>query len=398
MSQVIVVGASFAGLTAALELRRFLPESEEILVISASDKFYFSASLIWVVQGWREIEDISFDVRPVLAEGGIDFVQACLTRIDPNDKTVALSDEQTLSYDKLLVATGGEWAWESVPGLSPKPHGHTISMLTPQAALTARLYWQELLANPGPVVVGVTLNAGLYGAAYEFALNLDKALRKAGIRRQVEITFVTPEPYLGHFGHDGIGNSKRILEQAFARQGIIPQTESEVTQVEAEGVTLAGERQFASKFTMLIPPYRGIEAVQAAPDLADEQGRILVDAYYSSLTYLDIFAAGVAAQIKPTAKTALPCGLLLTGTMSAEMGRAAARNIAADLGYGQAIPKSLEVLKAFYVLDSGSHGLLMSLGSQSWLNLQLNLPGPWSHWAKIMAEKYQMWQIQQGKY
>ena len=80
------------------------------------------------------------------------------------------------------------------------------------------------------------------------------------------------------------------------------------------------------------------------------------------------------------------------------MGRAAATNIAADLGYGQAIPKSLEVLKTFYVLDSGSYGLLMSLGSQSWQNVQLNLSGPWSHWAKLMAEKYQMWQIQQGKY
>jgi hypothetical protein len=39
----------------------------------------------------------------------------------------------------------------------------------------------------------------------------------------------------------------------------------------------------------------------------------------------------------------------------------------------------------------------MSLGSQSWLTLQLNLPGSWSYWANLMAEKYQMWQIQQGK-
>ena len=398
MSQVIVVGASFAGLSAALELRRLLPESEKILVISASDKFYFLASLIWVVQGWREIEDISFDIRPVLAEAGVEFIHARLEQIDPTGKTVTLSDEQTLSYDKLLVATGGVWAWQCLPGLSPKPHGHAISILTPQDALAARPYWQELLANPGPVVVGVTLGSGLYGAAYEFTLNLDLALRKAGIRNQVDITFVTPEPYLGHFGHDGIGNSKRILEEAFARQGIIHQTKAEVTKVEDGGVSLVGHRQIASKFTMLVPPYRGIEAVQAAPGLADDQGRILVDAYYSSLTYLDIFAAGVAAQIKPTAKTVLPCGLLITGTMSAEMGRAAANNIAADLGFGQAVPKSLEVLKAFYVLDSGSHGLLMSLGSQPWLNLQLNLPGPWSHWAKMMAEKYQMWQIQQGKY
>ncbi len=398
MSQVVVVGASFAGLTAALELRRHLPDTEEITVVSANKNFYFLASLIWVVQGWREIQDISFPVQPVLEEAGVRFIHARLEQIDPDRRNLTLNQGQTLAYDKLLIATGGEWAWDTIPGLAPKPEGHTVSILSPQAAIQARPHWEGLLAHPGPVVVGATPNSGLYGAAYEFALNLELALAKAGRRDEVDITFVTPEPYLGHFGHDGLGNSRQIIEEAFANQGIVWQTEAQVTRIEEDAVILAGHRRIASNFTMLVPPYRGIKPVRETAGLTDDPGRIPVDAYYRSLKYQDIFAAGVAVQIKPRVRTLLPCGLLVTGTMSAEMGRIAANNIAAELGHGQAIPKPPDALKAFYVLDSGSHGLFMSLGSQSWLNLQLNLAGPWSHWAKIMAEKYQMWQLQTGKY
>jgi sulfide:quinone oxidoreductase len=400
MSQIVVVGSSFGGLTAALELRRHLPATVAITVVSASDTFYFLPSLIWVVQGWREVDDISFPVRPVLAEAGIDFVQARLDRINVASagQSVSLDTGQSITFDKLLIATGGEWDWEHVPGLGPKPQGHTISILSPQDTLQARTDWQAFLKNPGPMVIGVTMEADLYGAAYEFALNLEIALSQAGVRDDVRIHFVTPEPYLGHFGLDGLGNSRQILEEAFVKRGITWLTEAQIDRVEADAVIVAPQRRLPSRFTMLVPPYRGIKAVHELPALADEQGRIPVDAYYRSLSYPQIFAAGAAVKVRPVTKTLLPCGVLITGAVSAEMGRIAAANIAADLGHGQPVSKPIESPKAFYVLDSGSHGLFMSLGSQPWLNLHLNLPGPWSHWAKVMTEKYQMWQMQTGRY
>lgn len=398
MSRVVIIGSSYAGLTAALELRRHLPKTDTVTVVSITENFFFLPSLIWIAQGWRELDEISFPVQPVLDEAGVGFIQARLEQIQPEIKTLSLDNGQSLAYDKLLIASGGEWAWDAVPGSQPKPEGHTISILSPSEAMKAHGYWQEFLANPGPVVIGLALQSSLYGAAYEFALNLEVALRQAGVRNQATITFITPEPFLGHLGHGGLGNSRQILEDAFLSQGITWLTEAQIERIEANEVILGGTRRVNSKFTMIVPPYRGIKPVREVPGLADAEGRIPVDAYYRSQANPDIFAAGVAVQVKPVDLTLLPCGVFITGSVSAEMGRVAAANIAADLGYGPAVAKSLDALKSFFVLDSGSHGLFMSLGAQSWLNLQVNLPGPWSHWAKVMIEKYQMRQLQTGKY
>ncbi len=399
MANAIIIGSSYAGLAAALELRSLLPKSETITVISPSESFIFYPSLIWVVQGERELADISFSIKPVLEKAGITLVCAWLENINPEDNSLALSDGQVLHYDKLLIATGGTWNWENTPGLQPKPQGNTVSMMSPQAALSARTEWQALLADPGPLVVGLDLNASLYGAAYEFALNLDQALRQAGVREQTPITFVTPEPYLGHFGHDGLGNSRHIIEEAFLNQDIAYITEAQIERVDEQMVILGNmQNRLPSKFTMIIPPYQGIEPVRTVPGLGDEDGRIPVDVFYRSQTHPHIFAAGTAVQLKPQVTTLLPCGVFIPGTVSAEMGRTAVTNIAADLGYGHHIQKPASDIKSFYVLDSAEHGLFMSLGSQSWLNVQLNLPGPWGHWAKVMTEKYQMWQLQSGRY
>lgn len=399
MRNVIVIGSGYAGLAAALELRSRLPENRRVVVISLSDQFTFLPSLIWIMQGERELADISFPIRPVLEKAGITFMHAGFKRLNAAEGTIALSNGDELSFERLLVATGGEWDWENTPGLRPKPEGYTISMLSPQAALAARADWQTLLSDPGPLVIGLDLNASLYGAAYELALNLDIALRQAGAREKSPITFITPEPYLGHFGHDGLGDSRQIIESAFARQDITYLTEAQIDHIE-EGTVVLGNMhaRLPTRFTMIVPPYRSIEPLRSVPNLGDDKKGIPVDAYYRSLGVPTVFAAGAAIQLKPLTKSLLPCGVFIPGTASAEMGRVAAINIAADLGYGAPVEKSVKEMKSFYVLDSAGQGIFMSLGAQPWLNMQLNVPGPWGHWAKVMAEKYQMWQMQSGRY
>lgn len=398
MADVVVIGGSFAGLAAALELRRLLPPGSSVTVVSASDRFVFMPSLIWVMQGWREPDDLTFSIQPMLDTASVDFKHARVEAILPDERTVSLNTGESLHYDRLVIAAGGEWDWDQIPGSRPRPDGHNTSILSLPDALSAREYWQAFLSDPGPIVVGIALGGSLYGAAYEMVLNLDVALRQAEIREECSITLVTPEPYLGHFGLEGIGNSRTVIESAFRHRDILYAAEKQIREVESDRLVVSPLQHFPSKLTMLIPPYRGIKPVREVPDLGDEQGLIPVDAYQRSVQYPDIYAAGTAARIDEQPTGLLPLGRFTPGTVSAEMGRLAAANVAADLGSGDPRPRTEESLKAFYVMDSGADGLLMSLGPQPWLNLQMRVPGPWSHWAKSLAERYQMWQVQTGKY
>ena len=115
MGNVIVIGSSYAGLAAALELRTRLPASETVTVVSLSEDFIFFPSLIWIVQGERELVDISFPIRPVLEKAGVRFLHARLEHIAPETNSITLGDGQELPYDKLLIATGGEWNWGNTP-------------------------------------------------------------------------------------------------------------------------------------------------------------------------------------------------------------------------------------------------------------------------------------------
>ena len=65
---------------------------------------------------------------------------------------------------------------------------------------------------PGPIVVGAVQGASCFGPAYEFAFILDTELRRRSIRDHVPMTFVTSEPYIGHLGLDGVGDTKGLLE------------------------------------------------------------------------------------------------------------------------------------------------------------------------------------------
>lgn len=398
MNSVVVVGASFAGLAAALELRKLLSSDVTVRVVSASDKFIFAPSLIWVMQGWREADDLLFPIQPILSDAGIDFIHAKLESIKRDERTISIDTGETIPYNRLLLATGGEWDWQQIPGSLPRPDGYTTSILSMADAMAAREHWNAFLEDPGPIVVGVALGGSLFGAAYELVMNLDMALRHAKVRDQSSITLVTPEPHLGHFGLEGIGESRKVLETAFEHRDILWATEKQIREVQPDALVTSPLQHFPSKLTMLIPPYRGIKPLRDIPNLVNERGLIPVDDHQRSLAYPDIFAAGTATQIEHESAGLLPLGQFFPGTVSAEMGRIAATNIAADFGVGTPRVRTDETLKAFYVLDSGGEGLLMSLGAQPWLNLQMRVPGPWSHWAKSMVERYQMWQVQIGKY
>ena len=72
--------------------------------------------------------------------------------------------------------------------------------------------FDELVKDPGPVVVGATQGASCMGAAYEYLFNMDKELRRHKVRDKVKLYWITPEPYLGNFGIDGMPGGEGMLK------------------------------------------------------------------------------------------------------------------------------------------------------------------------------------------
>ena len=397
-------------MTAAFELKQRAGERARIVVLDKSDQFVFIPSLIWVPFGWREIKDISFPLRPALESKGIAFRQTLVESIDPKRQVVG-TREGELSYDYLLIATGPHPEFEAIPGLGPHG-GYTVSICTADHSLHAREAWRTFLKNPGPVIIGATQGSACYGAAYEFVFNLEYALRKAGICDRVPLTYVTSEPFPGHFGIGGLGKGQPMTEWFFrhtkidwALNSVIDRVEPgklwlkrgqlhRHTQKNGPAEDLSG-KSLPFNYAMMIPAFLGVEAVRKS-GLANPRGFIVVDDYFRHLQYPNVYAAGVAVAVAPPSPCEAGCSVPKTGYISEVMAKYAAINIAARMEGKPLTPKPTTEIDAKCVMDAGNQGIIMltdRIYTPGKRNQECLIPSPWAHWLKLAFEKYFIWKM-----
>ena len=392
--RIVVVGTSFAGYTGALELHELLGDDHDITVVANTHDFVFIPSLIWYPFGLRDKQDISFDVRPVYAKHHITFVEASVTGFDLDQRLVK-TDGATIPYDYLLIATGPKVDFDSVPGLGPRQNSWSICNIA--HAKETRQAWERFLQDPGPIVIGASQGAACFGAAYEFLFNLRYQLKKHHLLDKVPLTYVTAEPFLGHFGIGGLGNAQWMSEKFFHMQGISWRTDATVQEVLPDGVVLGSGEKLPSKFTMIIPRFLGIDAIRNTPGLGNANGFIETDDGYRHKQYPEVYAAGVAVFVPPVGETAVPCGVPKTGYPSEVMAKTAAHNIAADIKGGERASMPFSMIHAYCIMDTGNMGMLIlgdhMLGAR---HLEFIIPGPQAHWAKLAFEKYFLFSRKHG--
>ena len=259
--RVVVVGSSFAGLTAALKVAKELGSDHEVVVLDPRERFTFIPSLIWLPLGIREPDDITFALEPTYARKGIEFVNEAAAAIDPGRGVVTTGSGREIAYDRLMLGTGPRLAFEKVPGLGPE-QGYTASVCNLEHALDARDRWQRFLDDPGPVVIGTAQGGSCFGASYEFLFNVKHQIKKAGLEDVAPVTFVTAEPFLGHFGLGGVGKSSEMVGKFFDRLGIEAITNNVIERVEDGEMHLEGGRALPFSFSMIVPPFTGVDVVR----------------------------------------------------------------------------------------------------------------------------------------
>lgn len=390
---IVIVGTNFGGYTAALELKELIGENHDITVAANTHNFIFFPSLIWYPFGIRDEKDITFDVRPTYEQHNIKFVEREVSHFDLEKNLIHTKTGDPISYDYVIIATGPKVDYDYIPGLRENAH----SIVGVKVAQRTREAWNNYLANPGPIVIGAAQGAACFGAAYEFLFNTRYQLAKHHLAKKVQLTYITAEPFLAHFGINGFGKAQDMCEWMFKFYHIDSRLNAAINEVKPDGVQLESGEFLPSKFTMIVPRFLGVDAVRNTPGLANEKGFIEVGATYQHPIYPNVYAAGVAVQVNPPGATQVPCGVPKTGYPTEQMAKTAAKNIVADIKGLPKVGSSFDDMSAYCILDTGNMGMMI-VGDHMLAprEHEFIIPGPEAHWAKVAFEKYFLYSRQHG--
>lgn len=403
MAHVVVLGAGLGGSIMAYELRDALRPEDRVTVVTKDPTYHFVPSNPWVAVGWRKPADVSINLAPIMARKKIAFKAVAAEKLIPEENRIALVDGTSVSYDYLVIATGPELAFDEIEGLGPDANTQSICHI--DHATKAHEAFEAFCANPGPIIIGAAQGASCFGPAYEFLFILETELRRRKIRDKVPMTFVSPEPYIGHLGLDGVGDTKGLLESEMRAKHIkwiinakvkkVAPGEMTVEEIAEDG-TSKGEKTLPFGYAMMLPAFRGIKPLMGIEGLSNPRGFTIVDKHQRNPKYPNIFGVGVCIAIPPMGPTPVPCGVPKTGFMIESMVTATAHNLGAIVRGGQ--PDEVGTWNAICLADFGDSGIAFVAQPQMPpRNVNWSASGKWVHLAKVGFEKYFLRKIKKGK-
>lgn len=260
--QIFIIGASFAGIKCAWELRHRLSECNKITIISNKPQTVFRASFPHVLFEDVSVEALTMDLAMNFAGTGIDFICDPLVKVDQeNNRIVTQNGEET--YDYLVLATGVHHAYELLPG--SKEFAQTIC--DPDRIIMTREVVQSF--QGGIIYAGV--GAGFTpcdGPQFEVIMNLDYRLRQLGLRDKSEIHYITDkEQLLPPAGP----KAWEYLADLFREHNIFVHLNTYLTKLDATTLYFQDETKQPYDLCILIPPFRGIKGLKDS-GLVDERG------------------------------------------------------------------------------------------------------------------------------
>jgi sulfide:quinone oxidoreductase len=402
VAEIVVLGAGLGGLPAAYELRRDLHREDRVTLIGETDRFSFVPSNPWVAVGWRSPEKVSISIERPLRRKGIELIVGAAAQVRPAENSISMRDGTVVHYDYLVIATGPKLAFDEIPGLGPDKFTHSVCTLDHAAKAFAA--YKGFLASPGPVCIGAAQGASCFGPAYEMAMILDTDLRRRRLRSKVPMTLVTSEPWVGHLGLGGVSDSKGMLESELRKREIKWIANARIDDARADEVDVSecGEdgtpraaHKVPSRWTMIIPPFKGVDAVAAAADMCNPRGFVRTDQYQRNPKYGNVYAVGVCVALAPKEPTPVPTGVPKSGYMIESMVSAAAANILASRENRPVA--TIPTLSALCLADMGDTGMaFVAVPQVPPRNITWARAGRWVHLAKAAFESYFLRKMRTG--
>jgi NADH:ubiquinone reductase (H+-translocating) len=365
--QILILGAGYAGLRVVLELNKLVSKEEmpaQVTLLDQNPYHQIVQELHLTATTRAEPSDTVLPLADLLSRCATRLEQGRVARIEPPARQVHLEDGRSIGYDRLVIALGAETNYSDIPGARE----HTLPLRSQADALQLREHLQAQFAEAArtddPAVRQRLLTFAIVGGGYtgsqlagELAAWCKTRASQSGLSTsEVHIALIERNAMLlRQFG----AWATQYAEYVLARRGIDIYRSTAVERVEAQTLSLSGNRVLHAGTIVWAGGIRAPALLAASDFPTDRIGRVRVDRYLRVQDQALIFAAGDCAGIPDPLRGTLPA----TASFAMRQGEHLARTLLAEC-MGQA-PRSYQPLRL---------GELVSLGPGEAIGNPLGVP------------------------
>ncbi|MFT6034137.1 MAG: NADH:ubiquinone reductase (non-electrogenic) [Arenicella sp.] len=301
-SRIVIIGANFAGLTAASKLSK----SHDVTIIDSRQDFQWTPNIHEILSDVKKQTSLSLNLESIISRLGHRFINQTVSSIDGDLQTVALDDRQTLDYDVLLIASGHTRSNYGIKGASKYAYGFRT------ADDVIKIHDEiETLLNQNKNSVHINI----IGGGFTGVEVLGELLRKYATNKQLHFNVIDRASRLVSALPEKLSDD--ILEQC-KRYQINFHFNKIITDVTKSSIHFSNKESLASDLTIWSAGTKLPDYLDSINTGGNERG-IEVNAYLQTKEFSNIFVAGDSAS--------LPTLLPKQASVALDMGPHAAMNI-----------------------------------------------------------------------
>ncbi len=292
MEKFVVLGGGFAGVEAAIKLKKY---GYNVTLVSDRDYLFIYPVSIWVPTKKKSFDDVKIPLSALQGKHGFDVVVDSVKRIDIHNNTVVLS-ENTLTYDYLFIAMGMHKVMAKGLEFTHSICGH------PEEAVNIQKELEKLVQQGyGKIAVGFggnpidpTATAVRGGPAFELIFNISHYLKKKGLREKFELTFFAPMKEPGkRMGQKALDK----MDVFFKHYHISKQVGKKIKEFEKDAVVFDDGSKLNSDLIIYIPGGDGHKVIKGSELPLSDAGFIKINELCRVEGHRNIYAIGDVAEI-----------------------------------------------------------------------------------------------------
>ena len=367
MKKVLVLGGGFAGVEAAIYLRK---QELEVTLVSDRDFFYIYPTSIWIPTGDATMEDVSVPLDELAFAHGFQLIVDPVTAFDAKAKKVTLQSGRVLDeYEYIVVAMGQEKI--KMKGMEE----HSLSICGKPEEATALYEKLDALVQKGSgkIAMGFGGNpkdtsAVRGGPAFEVLFNVDTYLKSKGMRDNFELTFFAPMEKPGQKMGD---KALVMMDKMFKMTHINKKTGVKITAFEEDGILFEDGTKLESDLTMFISAGTGHSIIAESGLPLSDAGFVVTNEYNEIEGFEGIYAIGDTASLMG------PEWRAKQGHVAEVMARNVAYNIFQHMQRIDSKQSYMEHLNILCVMDTGNGAAFVYRDNKGGKMIPMPIVGHW---------------------